>query len=247
MSIKTILLSISVSISGVITLIAQPKLEIARLTGDFYVFKTFNYYKGNRISANGMYVITREGAVIFDSPWDTTQFKPLLDSIRIKHQVNAVMCMATHFHEDRSGGLEYYKQQGLKTYTTRLTDEYSKKRGMKRAEFLLETDTTFSIGQYSFRIIYPGPGHTPDNTVVWFSQEKILYAGCLIKSTEDSNLGNLGDANVMAYSSTIRNLQSMCNDPRYIIPGHNGWLNNNSLKHTLKMADRLNRLEKKRK
>jgi metallo-beta-lactamase class B len=174
---------------------------------------------------------------MIDSPWDTTQYQPLLDSIRVKHNKKVVMNVATHFHEDRTGGLAYYKQQGIKTYTTKLTDELSKQRGMKRAEFLLSNDTTFTVGQYSFQTFYPGHGHAPDNIVIWFKKEKVLYGGCLIKSTDDSTLGNLGDANVKTYALTLMNVQKKCRKPAYIIPGHNSWRTTQSLEHTLKMAE----------
>ncbi|CAN5880204.1 BcII family subclass B1 metallo-beta-lactamase [soil metagenome] len=214
-------------------------LKITHLTGDFYVFTTYSYYKGDKIPANGMYLLTGEGAVMFDSPWDTTQFQPLLDSIRLKHNQHVVLCIATHFHEDRTGGLEYYRQQEIKTYTTRQTDELSKKRGMKRAEFLIDKDSVFKVGQYSFQTYYPGHGHAPDNIVIWFEKEKILYGGCLIKSVDDSDLGNLSDANPAAYATTIKNVQQKCHKPAYIITGHNDWINKRSLEHTLDMARKL--------
>lgn len=218
---------------------SDSSLKISHLTGDFYVFTTYNYYKGNRIPANGMYLLTNKGVVMFDSPWDTTQFQPLLDSIRARHNKNVALCIATHFHEDRTGGLEYYRQQGIKTYTTRQTDELSRKRGMKRAEFLIDNDSVFTAGQYLFETIFSGQGHTPDNIVIWFKKERILYGGCLIKSVEDINLGNLSDASIKDYSTTIKNVQRKCKNPKYIIPGHNDWTNIKSLKHTLKMAQQL--------
>lgn len=214
-------------------------LRISHLTGDFYVFETYNYYKGSRIPANGMYLVTNNGVVMIDSPWDTTQFQPLLDSIHRRHKKNVVMCIATHFHEDRTGGLEYYGQQGIKTYTTRQTDELSKKKGMKRAGSLINNDTVFTVGQYSFQTYFPGHGHAPDNIVVWFEKEKVLYGGCLVKSVEDNTLGNLGDANVKDYAGTIKNVLQKCKHPKYIITGHNDWTNTGSLKHTLKMAQQL--------
>lgn len=218
----------------------QPSpLAIQHLTGDFYIYTTYNYYKGDRIPANGMYVLTKQGAIIIDSPWDTTQFQPLLDSIRIRHGQKAVMCIATHFHEDRTGGFEYYRQQGIKTYSTTLTDQLSQKRGMKRAEFLLTKDTVFTIGQYSFETFHPGHGHTPDNIVIWFANQKILYGGCLIKSTDDSTLGNLGDASVTDYATTLERVKAKCKNPAYIIPGHNAWTSTKSLAHSLRMAKAL--------
>jgi len=214
-------------------------LKISHLTGNFYVYETYNLYKGERISANAMYVVTEKGVVLFDTPWDTTQFQPLLDSIWARHNKQVVLCLATHFHADRTGGLNYYRKQGIKTYTTQQTDKLSLKRGMKRAEYLIEKDTVFRIGNYSFQTYYPGPGHAPDNIVIWFEKEKILYGGCLIKSVADRNLGNLADANQKAYAQTIRNLQTKCAKPRHIITGHNDWTNTKSLEHTLKMAQDL--------
>ncbi|MEP6676938.1 MAG: BlaB/IND/MUS family subclass B1 metallo-beta-lactamase [Ferruginibacter sp.] len=218
---------------------ADSSLKITHLTGDFYVYTTFNLYKAVRIPANGLYLVTDKGVAMFDTPWDTTQFQPLLDSIKIRHHKKVVLCIATHFHADRTGGLEYYRKQGIKTYTTIQTDELSKKNGMKRAEFLMGKDSVFTIGQYSFQTYYPGPGHTADNIVIWFDKQKILYGGCLIKSTEADDLGNLGDANVTAYASSIENVQRKCKDPKYIIPGHDDWKNIQSLKHTLIMAREL--------
>lgn len=214
-------------------------LNITHLTGDFYIYTTYNYYKGNKIPANGMYVLTNAGAILIDSPWDTTQFQPLLDSIEARHNKKVVLCIATHFHEDRTGGLEYYRKQGIKTYTTKQTDELSKGRGMKRAEFLMNQDTTFFIGEHSFQVYYPGPGHAPDNIVVWFEKERILYGGCLVKSVEDDNLGNLGDANVKEYANTLKNVRKKCKKPKFIIPGHSGWTDPGSLDHSLKMAEKL--------
>lgn len=215
------------------------KLEIHHLTGDFYIYKTFSMYKGSRIPANGLYLVTKDGVVIIDSPWDTTQFQPLLDSIKIKHNKNVVMCMATHFHEDRTAGLAYYSKLGIKTYTTKQTDDLSKVRGMSRAQFLLQKDTTFKIGQYMFETFYPGQGHAPDNIVVWFAKEKVLYGGCLVKSVDDKTLGNLADANVKAYAATIQKVIDRYPDFKYIIPGHNDWLNPKSLQHTLELAKKL--------
>ena len=214
-------------------------LKISHLTGDFYIYTTYVSLNGTPFPANGMFLVTNKGVVMFDTPWDTAQFQPLLDSIRFKYNKNVVMCIATHFHEDRTAGLAYYKQQGIKAYTTIKTDELSKKRDKKRAEFLIDRDTVFTIGQYSFQTYYPGEGHAPDNIVVWFEKEKILYGGCLIKSTEADNLGNLDDANVKEYAATIENVQRKCRHPKYVIPGHQDWTSTRSLEHTLQMAKQL--------
>lgn len=218
-----------------------PKLKISHLTGDFYIYTTYNIYEGNPVPANGMYLVTNEGVVMFDTPWDTTQFQPLLDSISRRHQQPVVLCLATHWHSDKTAGLEYYRQLGINTYTTVLTDELSKKNGKKRAQFLMTKDTVFHAGAYSFEVYYPGPGHTLDNIVIWFEKERILYGGCLIKGTDYDNLGYLGDADVKAYFSTLKKVKKKFRRPAWIIIAHSDWHDLRSLRHSIKMAKALRR------
>ena len=212
---------------------SHPGLIISHLTGDFYVYTTFGIYKGNPVPSNSMYMVTSNGVVLFDTPWDSTQFKPLLDSIRIKHGKKVIMCISTHFHGDRTAGLEYYRSMGIRTYTSKRTDELSKERHEKRAEFLIYKDSIFRVGQHSFQTYYGGQGHTPDNIVIWFYKEKILYGGCLVKSTEADDLGYLSDADVEKWAVTLRNIQNKFKNPEYIIPGHSDWSSKESLSHTL--------------
>ena len=238
---RTILLTITFifSLTTIFGQAEKSRLKISHLTGDFYIYTTYNTYEGSQLPANGMYLLTNNGVLLFDTPWDTTQFQPLLDSIKLKHNKSVTLCIASHWHGDRTEGLEYYKQKGIKTYTTLLTDELSKKNHKKRAEFLLAKDTVFNTDQYSFETYYPGEGHTADNIIIWFRKEKILYGGCLIKGADAENLGYLGDANVAAYESTLKKVQKKCPDPKFIIISHSDWNNINSLKHSIKLARKL--------
>jgi metallo-beta-lactamase class B len=216
-------------------------LTISRLTGDFYIYTTYGTYKGNPVPSNSMYMVTQAGVVLFDTPWDSTQFQPLLDSIKSRHQKEVILCISTHFHADRTAGLEYYKNEGIKTYTTKRTDELSRINKEKRAAFLINNDTSFTIGQHKFQTYYGGQGHTPDNIVIWFENEKILYGGCLVKSMEAEDLGNLSDANVQEWTLTIQNIQHKFKSPKYIIPGHLDWNSTESLNYTLYLIEQYNR------
>ncbi len=238
---RTILLTIALifSLTHIFGQAESAKLKISHLTGDFYIYTTYNTYQESKVPANGMYVVTNDGVVMFDTPWDTTQFQPLLDSIKVLHNKSVVMCFATHWHSDKTAGLEYYRHKGIKTYTTILTDELSRKNSKKRAEFLMANDTVFHVGQYSFETYYPGQGHTEDNIVIWFKKEKILYGGCLIKGADDENLGFLGDGNATEYESTLKNVQKKCRKPKFIVIAHSDWKNINSLKHSLNLAKEL--------
>ncbi len=54
-----------------------------------------------------MYLVTDSGAVLIDTPWDASQTKPLLDSIVKRHNKKVVVCITTHFHDDRTSGLGF--------------------------------------------------------------------------------------------------------------------------------------------
>jgi metallo-beta-lactamase class B len=221
---------------------ANPPLTITHLTGNFYIYTTYgDAGNGNMYPANGMYLVTNQGVVLMDTPWDTTQFQPLLDSIIARHHQKVVMSISTHFHADRTGGLTYYTQKGIQTYTSKMTDDLSKAKHEPRAAHLIYRDTVFKVGQYSFETFYPGKGHSPDNIVLWFGQEKVLYGGCFIKSVDTNSPGNLSDAHIDEWIISLQKVQAKYGKPNYIIPGHQDWTSKKALTHTLKILKKYQR------
>lgn len=172
---------------------------------------------------------------MIDTPWDTTQFQPLLDSIETKHHKKVVICIATHSHEDRTGGLAYYSKKGIKTFTSRLTDSISKKSGAKRAAYCFKNDTTFTVGSISFQTYYAGAGHTRDNIFVWFRESKILYGGCAIKSAEATDLGYIGEADLKVWPKTLKAVKAKFPNPTFVIPGHQDWTGVGAIDTTLRL------------
>jgi metallo-beta-lactamase class B len=224
------------SVAGQLT--KKGKFQIQRVTDSVYLFTSYGEFNGRYYPANGLFALTDKGAVIVDGPWDPKDYQPLLDSIWLKHRQRVVICLATHFHGDRTGALAYYREKGIATYSTRQTDSLSKLHGMNRAEFLMAADTTFHLGGLKLETFYPGPGHAPDNIVVWFPEQKILYGGCLYKSVDDHDLGNLGDANVTAWPGSIRKVQQRFGKPAYMIVGHGNWHSLHADTHTIQMAQK---------
>lgn len=213
------------------------ELKITAITSDFYVYTTYKMFGTKKQDANGMYVVTPKGVILFDSPWDDYPYQVLLDSIEAKHHEKVMIAVATHSHEDRTSGLDFYKQHGIKTYTTKLTDAISVENERPRAEFLIEKDTIFRIGEYQFETFYGGEGHTKDNIVVWFENQKVLYAGCLVKSMDAKDLEYIGEANLQEWPKTVRKVQAKFKNPKYIITGHHDWKSVQVLKHTLHLLE----------
>ena len=221
------------------------KLVISKISEKVYVYTTYNEYNGTLFPANGMYVLTEKGTILIDTPWDTTQFQILLDSINIKHKSDVVTCISSHSHDDRTAGLEFYTQKRIKTYSSFQTYNLCLVNKEKVAENYFVSDTTFQFGETKIQTYYPGKGHTEDNIVIWLEKEKILFGGCFVKSIENDNIGNIADADIKAWPKSIENLQNKFPNMEIVIPGHFKWSDAKSLKHTLKIIKNYNKTQGK--
>ncbi|MDB5032928.1 MAG: blaB1 [Chlorobi bacterium] len=206
---------------------------ITRLTGNFYIYTTYRDLGGHPFPSNSMYVVTDSGVVMIDTPWNAEQTGPLLDSIRQRHHMNVVICLSTHYHEDRTAGLDVLRERGIPTYSTEQTLELCRKKSEKQATHAFTRDTTFSVGGLQFQTFYPGAGHSSDNIVVWFPKEKILYGGCFVKSVEANDLGNMADADIHAWPTSMKKVIRKFRNPAFVIPGHQSWKSVKSPRHTL--------------
>lgn len=214
----------------------QKSLEITPLGGDFYVYTTYGTLDdGTRYPSNSLYVVTDKGVVMVDVPWDTTQTLPLLQLIEKRHHKKVIMSVSTHFHADRTAGLDILESQGVKTYATQQTRELCQGKAGRQAAYLLPQDTTFDWGNHKMQIFYPGPGHAADNIVVWFPGDKVLYGGCFVKSVESTGLGNVEDADIAAWPASMRKVQQAFPQPRFVIPGHGSFKSTKSLDRTLEL------------
>lgn len=124
---------------------AQEKpLLIEKINSQLYLYTTFNNFEGTKYAANAVYLITKKGVILFDTPWDSTQYQPLLDSIKQKHNLPVIAVYATHWHEDRAGGFAYYNRIGIPTYATKMTNDLLKANHKAQATHLVSTNKTYS-------------------------------------------------------------------------------------------------------
>src|SRR5579871_6212428 len=215
-------------------------LKIEKLNDSFYVYQTFNLYKGELVSANAMYVLTSDGAILFDTPWDSAQYQPIIDSIRIKHHQQIKMVIGTHSHNDRAGGFSFYQKKGIPTYATALTNELLLKDNHAASTHVIKSGDKFSIGKESFEIYFPGAGHTLDNIVIWFPKEKLLYGGCFVKSAEAADLGYIKESDTKEWPKSIERIKQKFGTATYVISGHDDWHDASSLNHTLQLLRKYN-------
>src|SRR5690606_3687250 len=85
----------------------EKPLLIEQSNPKLYLFTTYQEYEGTKVSANALYLLTKEGALRFDPPWHSAQYQLLLDSIEEKHALPVIGVYATHSREDRAGAFGY--------------------------------------------------------------------------------------------------------------------------------------------
>ncbi|MDQ1803720.1 IND family subclass B1 metallo-beta-lactamase [Chryseobacterium sp. PTM-20240506] len=205
---------------------------------NLYIYKTFGVFGGKEYSTNAVYLITKKGVVLFDVPWQKTQYQSLIDTIQKRHNLPVIAVFATHSHEDRAGDLSFYNNKGIKTYATEKTNEILKKNGKATSTEIIKTGKPYRIGGEEFIVDFLGEGHTADNVVVWFPKYHILDGGCLVKSRMAADLGYTGEANVKAWPQTMAKLKSRYAGATMVIPGHDEWKGGGHVEHTIDLLNK---------
>lgn len=204
---------------------------------NLYLYKTFGVFGGKEYSTNAFYLITKKGVVLFDVPWQKTQYQSLMDTIKKRHNLPVIAVFATHSHEDRAGDLSFYNNKGIDTYATVKTNEFLKKDGRATSKKIIEVGKKYKIGGEEFIVDFVGEGHTLDNVIVWFPKYNVLDGGCLVKSEKATDLGYTGEANLKQWPITIKKIQSKYPKNAIVIPGHDEWKGNAHLEHTLNLLN----------
>ncbi|UFH54303.1 subclass B1 metallo-beta-lactamase [Spirosoma sp. KNUC1025] len=219
--------------------IQKPKLTVTPLNGTVYVHTSYGIFNKTPFPSNGLIIKTKDGVVLVDTGWDTKEdtdnTRQLLQWVAHNLHQPVRLCIVTHAHDDRVGGISELRKAGVRVISTPLTAQKSVKQGFESPEGILPADTTFRVGQEPIRCYFPGEGHTNDNIVVWLPNQQILYGGCLVKSVAAFGMGNLADANLNEWAGSIRKLITQFGKAKIVVPGHQDWSDTKALEHTLQL------------
>ena len=149
--------------------------------------------------------------------------------------IGYVRCSASHFHDDRASGFGYLNAAGIDTVASVMTNRLLLDTGKETATSVFSKSLSLLPG--AVEVFYPGPGHSPDNVVVWLPQQRILFGGCLLKSMTSRTLGNLDDALVDQWQATLATLSARFPTVRVVIPGHGDAGGPELIKHTASLVE----------
>jgi metallo-beta-lactamase class B len=181
---------------------------------------------------NSVVYIGPENVTIVGATWTPVTAELLADEVAKVTSLPIMEVVNTNYHPDRAGGNAYWESVGAKIISTRMTFDLLESDWATAIEWIrrripeypnlplvLPTETypgNFELQKGQVQALYLGPSHTPDGIFVYFPNEKVLYAGCIIKE----DLGNLSFANMEEYPKTLLRLKQLELDIKLIVAGH---------------------------
>ena len=208
-------------------------LWIAQLSDSLWVYSGTSPLAGGHYPYNGMLVADGERSILVDTGWSPAHGRALLRWAEETPGKPVHTAIATHFHNDRTGGIAVMRRAGVRPVGHPMTTGLARALGEPEPDPLPELARgPVDIGP--LELFYPGPGHSADNIAVYHRPSRTLYGGCLVKSTSATGMGNLQDAVPDAYDSSLTTLQERYRDRRRTIPGH-GTMAGDAIAHSRRL------------
>jgi metallo-beta-lactamase class B len=185
------------------------------------------------IPSNGLIAVTDRGLLLVDTAWTEAQTEAILAWGEARLGRPWIGAVITHEHADRDGGLGALQRRHIPVEALDLTVAKLENRGVHGVTTLFSAKAGELRDPRGFEAFYPGPGHATDNIVLSFP--KALFAGCLVKSMEATDLGFTGDADLAHWPDAVRRVANRYEKLRApIVPGHGSVdMTSGAFQHTL--------------
>ncbi|GHT68087.1 beta-lactamase [Bacteroidia bacterium] len=208
-------------------------LIIRQISPHVYEHITFlNTQDFGKVACNGIIVADENEAVVFDTPTDGQTSVELINWIaqQLNSKITAIIPM--HFHVDCLGGLDEFHQRSIPSYAYRQTIVLAAKNGFVLPQNEFDSILEVPVGNKKIYAEFIGEGHTQDNIIGYFPTDSIMFGGCLIKEI-GAGQGNLEDANVQAWSETVKKLKQKYPQTKIVVPGHGKYGGTELLDYTM--------------
>ncbi len=198
----------------------SPSLKIDQLTDNTFIHVSYLETESfGKVPCNGMIIVDGGEAIIFDTPTDDPTSEELINWVEDELESKVIGVVVTHFHIDCLGGLRSFHSRQIPSYANQKTIELAMENNEVVPINGFEDELELTIGDKKVINDFVGEGHTTDNIIGYFPHDKVIFGGCLIKSI-GAGKGNLADANVTDWSSTVDKLKNKYLSTEIVIPGH---------------------------
>ena len=198
---------------------------------------TYTYPDGSRFSSNGLVVRDGDGLTLVDTAWGERLTVALLDRIEREIRRPVRRAVVTHAHGDRTAGADVLRDRGIPVLAHPRTIELALESGLPPPSDSLSGISTpgsaLTLGP--IEIFYPGPGHAPENLMVWVPGEKVLFGGCAVRPADATTLGNTAHASRSEWPIAIERARKRYPGAEVVVPGHGAIGGADLLRHTLSL------------
>lgn len=151
--------------------------------------------------SNAAFIVGPDGIVVIDALGSSALAESLITAIGKVSQKKIKAVIVTHYHADHIYGLQAFQKIGAKIIAHPAAKEYlnsetAKQRlSVSRAELApwvdentnlveanvwLSNQTTLNLAGLDLVVKPVGPAHTPEDLVIFFPKEKVLFTGDLL-------------------------------------------------------------------
>lgn len=190
------------------------------------------------VPANGVILVDKGEAFLFDTPWTQAQTEALLDWIENVLHARVTAFVPNHWHKDAMGGLPVVLRRGIPAYAHDATIAMAAQKGLQQPQYGFADERRLQLHELEVRCVYLGAGHSTDGIFVWIAAEKLLFPSCMVKELQATDLGNTEDADTRAWPRTLEKALRAFPEARMVIPGHGQPGGLELLRHTRDLAAR---------
>jgi len=205
------------------------RVEVDPIDARLFVHRTTD---AHGTPANGLIAITERGLLLVDTGWTEEQTDAILAWGDARFNRPWVGAIITHDHANRAGGVGLLLRRHIPVSALDLTVKHLAARGIRSVRTELASPATWVEDPRGFEVFYPGRGHAPDNIVVAFPWSGVLFAGCLVKAADATELGFTGDADFTSWPKALRRVAARYPNMQ-LVTGHGPLEPRPTIAHTL--------------
>ncbi len=188
--------------------------------------------------SNAGFVVTGQGVVVFDALGTPALGRAMREAIRKVTDEPIRRIVVSHYHADHIYGLQQLKTSGIDIWAHVKAKQYfgsgqaAERLAQRRidlapwvdestrvipADLWLDGDTDFRLGGITFRLLYSGGAHSPEDMLMYVVEDRVLFAGDLIFA---GRIPFVGNADSRGWLSALGKTLSLTPPPIVVVPGH---------------------------
>lgn len=186
--------------------------------------------------SNAGFVVTSDGVVVFDALGTPALGRAMVAAIAKVTPQPIRRVIVSHYHADHIYGLMALKAAGAEVWAHRKAQAYlasplaaerleqrrndlfpwvDKDTVIVTPDLWLDGDTSFRMGGLTFRLLWSGGAHSPEDLMMYVVEDKLLFAGDLIFAGRVPFVGSADSAGWLKAMDKMIALS-----PERVIPGH---------------------------